>query len=309
MRLALSILLFLSISVSYAQYEKLLIQGDKSFEKMELNGALLKYLKAYEDTATQLVVKKLASTYYLLGEWEKAEEWYFRVFTYTTQTPQDYLDYITCLAYLKKEAKALEFLGYLKEYFPDYKIPDAFEFWLNQRFYAPCIPDKTKDAKISYCVDIDISRSVDTLNKKVKFYWEFDDGTKQAGLRFKKCFKTPGNHKIKLTSVDSSLGHARTSDTTLTVSFIEEANFRVNGNHTVGDLVNFYAFNLKEHPDYYAMAWEISDGTLHFKEAFVHRFYRPATFKITLHIFGKNSNEEIYQIACLTQNWSIKRGS
>ncbi|MGB0165527.1 MAG: PKD domain-containing protein [Luteibaculum sp.] len=289
------------------QYDRYISQGDKSLEKREINGALLKYLDAYSDSSTQFITRKIASTYYLAGEWEKAESWFFKLLTYPDQSPDDYLDYIKCLAFQDKGDKALEFFSYLKEYFPEYKYPEGFEFWLIQRFSNPCQPDVTKNARISYCITINATESLDPGNPKLKFYWKFDDGTTAEGPKVKHCWRTAGNHEFTLTSVDSSLGHVRKSDSTFTVSFVEEAKFKLSGNKEAGSFVNFYAYNLKEHPDYYGMVWELSDGTLHYKEAFVHDFYRPGTYTITLHVYGKNDLDQIYQIACLKQNWTVTR--
>ncbi len=294
--------------LSQAQYQRSLEQGDKNREKLQLNGALLKYLKAYEDSASVEVIQRIADTYYDLQEWDKAEEWYYQILMSPYQESQHYIDYITCLAFQGKQERSVTFLGYLQDYFPDYEVDPRFKFWLEKKFSDPCRPDKTKNSRISYCIDFDISLSVDSNNTSVHFIWNFDDGTEKQGVRLKHCFKTAGNHQVTLTSVDSSLGHTRTSDTTFTVSFVEEASFKVNGNTTVGRPVNFYAYNLRQHPDYYGMVWEISDGTLHYKEAFVHEFFQPGTYSIILHVFGKNANNEIYQVACLTQDYTIRRG-
>ena len=305
--LLVAILTFCSCAL-FAQYEKYMEQGEKSESKLEFNGAILKYLSAYEVNPTREAVRKIADTYYLIEDWKKAESWYFKLFSYTEQDAEDYYQYIICQAFLGNKEKTYEFLGLLKDFYPNYKINPAFERWLDQRFYNPCMPDKTKDAKISYCISMDIRESIDSNNLAVKFYWKFDDGTEKTGPVVSHCFRTAGNHEITLSSVDSSMGLARISDTTFTVPFVEQAMFKLSGNRTLGKPVNFYAFNLKDHPHYYGMVWELGDGTLHFKEAFVHEFFSPGSKKIVLHIFGKNDNDEIYQIACLTQNWNISRG-
>ena len=283
-------------------------QGDKSLEKLELNGAILKYISAYEEEATPEVIRKIADTYYKLKEWEKAGDWYKLLLQYPGLEPEDYISSITCFSFLEQMDLVNAKLAELKELFPYYTLPKAFEFWLKKHFYDPCIPDKTKNSQVSYCVDIDASQGIDPNNLTVSFEWTFEDGSKKFGPRLKHCFPGAGKHLVKLSLVDSTLGTARTQDTTLTVSFVKEAMFKVSGNRFLGRPVNFYAFNLKDHPDYYSMVWELGDGSLSFKEAFIHRFYTPGTQKIILHIFGKNEKNEIYQIACLTQNWNITRG-
>lgn len=308
MRNWLLCILILASSYSQAQYQRYLEQGDKSRDKLQLNGALLKYLKAYEDSSSTEICKRIGDTYYDLREWDKAEKWYYLILSFPDQQPEDYINYITCLAFLGKEAKSVEFMGYLNDYFSDFTIDPKYKFWLEKKFRDPCTPDKTKNSRISYCVEFDISGSIDPENPGVDFFWKFDDGFEKKGVKLKHCFRQAGNHEVTLSAIDSSLGHARVFDSTFTVSFVEEANFKVNGNTSVGRPVNFYAYNLRQHPDYYGMVWEISDGTLHYKEAFVHEFYQPGTYGIILHVFGKNANGEIYTVACLTQDYSIKRG-
>lgn len=308
MRYLLCSILLSLVLVCNGQYNRYMEQGDKSLEKLELNGAILKYLSAYEVEPKPEVIRKIANTYYKLKEWEKAGTWYQQLLQYPGLDPEDYIDAITCFSFLEQKDQVKSQLTELKELFPYYTPPKAFEFWVNKHFNDPCIPDKTKNAQVSYCVDIDASQGIDTNNLSVVFKWTLEDGSKKYGPRLKHCFPGAGKHQVQLSLIDSTLNMARTLDTTLTVSFVKEAMFKVSGNRFLGRPVNFYAFNLKDHPDYYGMVWELGDGSLNFKEAFVHRFYTPGTQKIILHIFGKNEKNEIYQIACLTQNWNITRG-
>ena len=289
----------------HGQVDRLIRKGDKELEDYKYNSALLNYMLAYEDTMAYDLAGKIADAYFYLQSFEKAEEWYFRRLGYLDQSQEDYMNYIKCLLANLKYRRAEEATVLMEEYFPESEKVKMFSHWVETRIYDPCMADYAKDDKISFCIELNAGPSRDPGNPDMEFLWQLENGQTYRGDKMKHCFRSPGNHRIMLMAVDSSLNVRRTSDTTLVVSFLSEADFVIAGSRQKNEEVKFYAYNLMDHPQYYGMAWEFGDGDVKFGEGVNHQFRKRGSYYIHLLVFGQQENGDIYTIGCLSKIWNV----
>lgn len=303
------ILSFLFATQIFGQVLGVLEQkGDRLSQKSKYSDALIYYLDAYVEEPNYRITKKIANTHFTLQNFQKAANWNFKLLQFNKQKVEDYQSYIKCLLKSNQEDKALEFTELLNQFYPEKQDSLLlFTTWVKQKISSPCYPDISKKQKVLYCTDIDATPSKDPNNPNTYFVWETEEGKIYKGDRVELCFKRAGDHRVRLMIVDTTYGQKQISDTTITLSFMQNAYFILTGPRIIESPISVSALNLTRDANYYGMVWEFGDGEISLDPSTKYSYKKAGFYDIKLTVFGQTNQRDIYTIGCLTKNWTTSK--
>lgn len=155
-----------------------------------------------------------------------------------------------------------------------------------------------------YCVTMNAAASIDPENPNVTYFWEFKEDT-LYGFEVRKCFETPGYHKVWLNSKDTISKNINVHDTMLTFNFPPKPEMNIKG-----DLINSSSITFENNLYSYSnkkkiYLWVMGDGTLKVGPEVIHVYRQIGQMETKLIIF--NPMGPSYQVErCLTKTIEIK---
>ena len=154
--------------------------------------------------------------------------------------------------------------------------------------YARDCPTFSEDY---YCLDVDVSNSVNPNSTRTNFTWYMGDGTVKKGVRAKHCYQKEGTYTITLIA-SSFFGNTTLKDTTY---HTVEINRFVHITSTVLENKQLYLDGSKSFIDYdtpiSAYYWDLGDGNFLCQTQnplAYHQFLKAGTYTIRLIVEGKS---------------------
>lgn len=290
-----------------AQYERSIERSlkyidDKNFEKAEKE---LKNL--LPDSNNHTVNQLLAKLYLDLQEFEKASTYFGHCLEFVDQEEEDFKNLYMAYNILEEKKKAQNILDLMLEYYPGIDT-SKFYNWASQNLSSPCTPDFGIRESLRYCIKMDASSSIDKNNSNQKIFWETDDGKKYSGAELSHCFKNSGKHQIKLISEDNSLGFVRRSDTTLTVTFLDNNSIVLNQEPKKSGNISASTYKIESDSlSPYMYAWETGDGKVYFNEQLSHNYFVDGEYNIKLTIFEMVGKGIYEPICCINKKCIVNK--
>lgn len=136
-----------------------------------------------------------------------------------------------------------------------------------------------------YCVTMNAEASIDPENPNVTYFWEFKEDT-LYGFEVRKCFDTPGYHKVWLNSKDTIAKNINVHDTMLTFNFPPKPAIYI-----TGDLINSSSITFENNLYSYTnkkkiYLWVLGDGTVKVGPEVIHVYRQIGKMEIKLIIFN-----------------------
>ena len=282
-------------------------RGDAAYTSEKYLRAVSSYKEAYKLEPSYTLAKKIAESYHAGGYSKEAANWYFEILHHPNQTPVDYYKLINLLILNKEFVEAQEFIDLVVLFYPEEETKKPLYTALKNLYqYNECSPITAYSKKVNYCANLNAEGLTDNPNNNINYYWTFENGDIINGSSTRYCYKTPGIHKVKFTSVKKTLGNTTTFDTTITLNFFDDPDFEIAvANRKRPNEVNLYAYNFRNTDNFYEVVWDTGDGHLYFGESVQHKFSKKGKQTIRMYILGKSQFGEIYPIGCLKKSWTL----
>lgn len=136
-----------------------------------------------------------------------------------------------------------------------------------------------------YCVTMNAEASIDPANPNVTFFWEFKEDT-LYGFEVRKCFDTPGYHKVWLNSKDTIAKNINAHDTMLTFNFPPKPEMNIKGDLINSSTIifenNLYSYSNKKK----IYLWVLGDGSMKIGPEVLHVYRTVGKMEIKLIIFN-----------------------
>jgi tetratricopeptide (TPR) repeat protein len=305
MRYTTAIILFFFLSGFANAQDKYIAAGDRLMEKLDFLGALEKYQIAYIYNEDYAATKKISIAYFAMQRFAEAAEWQKKLFDFAVYTQDDRLDYAESLIQLKKLDEAEKQISAFLEKQPDNETGIKFLYYLEFKREGLINPTKGRDKEAAYCIKMAATNNPEELGPDIRFEWEFDDGTLLPGVKVQHCFKNPGAHKVKLSSIDKTFGVVTRQDTTLSIYFLENVNFVLEGLRWVNASIKLDARDKAYRKNIYGVVWETGDGNIVTSEVFTHRYLKPGNYQIVLTVIAQDDNKNLYPGGSLSRTWNV----
>jgi hypothetical protein len=157
-----------------------------------------------------------------------------------------------------------------------------------------------------YCVLLDASKSIDSLNPHVKYFWYFlEDSTQKEGLIVKKCFDDGGSHLVKLTVYDTLADYDPKQDSLIELYFYPKWNFDYTMPVKQYRQVDFF---VKSYNNYYPsniIYWDFDDGISKIGTKATHHFEEPGKKNVKMMVF-RDENGHLFFEKCISKTIKIE---
>ena len=184
------------------------------------------------------------------------------------------------------------------------KSLDIFHFETNfpQIFYATAQKENT------YCFSFSDSGAIVIDTLKLKYLWDFGDGTKASGAVVKHCFKSAGQYSIRLDIMDRSTGNLFFSKLAYNLDLRDYVQPYINSQDAAitGEAIDFDG--LKSNlPGYEILGyvWDFGDGTRLRGESVKHTFKETGEYLVNLGVTLKSDSSGNIHNTGVTKKISI----
>lgn len=300
------IFLFLPLGL-FAQYERGIERSLKFIDNNDYEKAKDELKDLLPDSNNHQVNMLLGKVHFSLQEFDKAEDNFEKCLEFVEQEEDDFKNLYLTYNFLNKTKEAQNILDLMLDYYPGIDS-SKFYNWASQNLRSPCTPDFGIRESLRYCIKMDASASVDANNPNQKLFWETDDGKKYSGTELSHCFKNSGKHLIKLISEDNSLGYVRRSDTTLTVTFLDNNSIILKQESRKSGKIEVSTYKIESDSlSPYMFAWETGDGSVSFDEKLTHTYQKNGEYNIKLTIFELVAKGTYEPICCINKKCIVNK--
>lgn len=285
--------------------DKYIAAGDRLMEKLDFMGALEKYQISYIYNEDYIATKKIASAYFAMQRFAEAAAWQKKVFEFAVFVPEDYLEYAESLVQLSKLEEAISQVHKYLEMKPGDETGIKLLYYLEFKKEGLITPTRSRDKEASYCVRLQAANDPSEIGPGVRFEWVFDDGTIKQGLKVQHCFRQPGEHEVKLTSIDKTFNVETRQDTVISLYFLESVKFVLEGLRWVNAAIKLDARDKTYRQNIYGVVWETGDGHLVTSDVFTHKYLKPGNYQIILTVIATDPGGNLYPGGSLTRTWNV----
>ncbi len=303
MRFCLSLCLLFFTVVLSAQ-DKYIQAGDRLMERSAFLEALEKYQISYIYNEDYTSSQRIASVYFALQRFEEAANWQKKLFNFSQSVPEDHLELAKTLVSLQQYTEALEHVNAFLLKRPNDLKGRKMLYLITFLKNGDVNPIRGRDRSVDYCVELKATNDPESIGPDVKLEWYFDDGTVTIGPVAKHCFKTPGKHSVKLSSIDKTFETIIRQDTVLPIFLLEEVNFDIEGIAWVDAAVKFDARTLAYKKNILGVVWQTGDGNIIFDEVFTHKYLLKGNYSVTLTVIAQD-NGNIYPGGSIVRAWNV----
>ncbi|WP_324675952.1 PKD domain-containing protein [Hymenobacter sp. GOD-10R] len=142
---------------------------------------------------------------------------------------------------------------------------------------------------VDLCVELDASRSADSLSGPLTYRWNMGDGTMLTGLVVSHCYQERKRYTVQLDVVDDRTGEVRPAEKILPVDFTQETvlNFSAPDTVRVGQVITCDAAD-SQMPlcENVVVLWDFRDGYVTNGRRVQHAFRRPGQYAIRMSLRG-----------------------